>query len=852
VRAAASPTARLAWLATAGMSMGFGIWAMHFVAMLAVEIPMAIRFDLPLTILSAGLAVIASATAIQLVAGNAVSWGRLGLAGLILGIGIGLMHYVGMAALILPARIYYDPWMFALSVVFAIMLSTAALITLTSLPRSNEGRGRLAQVAAAAVMGLAIALMHYTGMFATYFLPVPGFQPAGQLFDPPVMATAIGIVALLLVGLALVSALFGQRVERAETLLRDAINCISEGFVIYDSAHRLVICNDAYRRMYSESADRMVPGARLEDIVRDGLAKGRYPDVKGVDEEWLAARMQQHLAAQGSIEQKLSNGTWMLITDRRMSNGGLVGLRVDISALKAAQAALLHSEQRLDKAQEIAGIGSWEIDVATGRALWSKQLYRIRGVPPDEPQTADRLSETITPEDWPRVRNWLDALKAGIPQQPLEYAIQRPDGQRRVVSVEGQAIADASGQITTIIGTTQDITDRRRTERQLVQAQKMESVGQLTGGLAHDFNNILGAVVGNLDLAEPYTEAGSPLANYRQIALESALRGAELVKRLLAFSRRQVLDPKPTNLQEVIANFLPLVERTLGENILITTQFVGRLWPAVADAAQLESAMLNLIVNARDAMPHGGKLAIEAANVVIGTTLATASGELVPGDYAVISVSDSGCGMTPEVLVHAFEPFFTTKGPAGGSGLGLSMVFGTMQQLGGSVHIYSEVSHGTTVRLYLPRADVSGAGLQSTAAAAEFIPTGREHILLVEDNPQIREVGTAILRELGYQVIVAESGDAGMRHIEAGERFDLLFTDIVMPGQLSGIALARELRSRDPAVRILFTSGFSSPELLREQIQELGGAELIAKPYRKAELGILVRAMLNRTTDVAA
>jgi CheY-like chemotaxis protein len=175
-----------------------------------------------------------------------------------------------------------------------------------------------------------------------------------------------------------------------------------------------------------------------------------------------------------------------------------------------------------------------------------------------------------------------------------------------------------------------------------------------------------------------------------------------------------------------------------------------------------------------------------------------------------------------------------------------------MQQLGGSVHIYSEVSHGTTVRLYLPRADVSGAGLQSTAAAAEFIPTGREHILLVEDNPQIREVGTAILRELGYQVIVAESGDAGMRHIEAGERFDLLFTDIVMPGQLSGIALARELRSRDPAVRILFTSGFSSPELLREQIQELGGAELIAKPYRKAELGILVRAMLNRTTDVAA
>jgi CheY-like chemotaxis protein len=237
---------------------------------------------------------------------------------------------------------------------------------------------------------------------------------------------------------------------------------------------------------------------------------------------------------------------------------------------------------------------------------------------------------------------------------------------------------------------------------------------------------------------------------------------------------------------------------------------------------------------------------------VIGTTLATASGELPPGDYAVISVSDTGCGMTPEVLVHAFEPFFTTKGPAGGSGLGLSMVFGTMQQLGGSVHIYSEVGHGTTVRLYLPRADVSQAGRQSTADAAEPIPTGQERILLVEDNPQIREVGTIILRELGYEVVVAESGDAGMQHIATGERFDLLFTDIVMPGQLSGIALARELRAGDPTARILFTSGFSSPDVLREQIQELGGAELIAKPYRKAELGILVRAMLNRTTDVAA
>ncbi len=1113
VRAASTTNARIAWLATAGLSMGFGIWAMHFIAMLAVEIPIAIRFDLPITVLSACFAAIASAVAFHLVANDTVSRVRLGLAGVILGSGIGLMHYVGMAALSMSARIYYDPWLFALSVVVAVALSTAALVILTLLPKWHAGRGQVAQLAGAAIMGFAIVLMHYTGMFATYFFPVAGLQQSGALFDPPAMAAAICVVAMLLVGLALVGALFDQRVERAENLLRDAINCISEGFVIYDSEHRLVVCNDAYRRMYHQSAHLMVPGARLEDIMRDGMAKGRYPDVQGFDEAWLAERLRQHQSGQGTIEQLMSDGSWVLSTDRRLSNGGLVGLRIDISALKAAQGALrdseqrfrdfakltsdwfweqdadlrftaigietpllrpgdlshigrqrwemndttkeperwqahkqdvmnhlpfrdfrydrigpdgkiryvsisgvpmhdeagafvgyrgtgrditaeveaeaeirlakeraeqaetmlrdavdsisegfviydnedrfvmcndtyrslygqagdllvpgtryesivrqwlargghgdtsadleqalatrlqqhrngtrtieqqlsdgrwlmitdrpmsnggvaglridiselksvqaaLHeSEQRLDKAQEIAGIGSWEIDATTGHAIWSKQLYRIRGIPKDRQQTLEGLANTIHPEDWPSVRDWLYRLRDGIPQQPIEYRIERPNGDVRIVNVEGQAITDASGAVVKLVGTVQDVTERRQTERQLVQAQKMESVGQLTGGLAHDFNNILGAVIGHLDLAESETQPGSPAAEHCQIALDAALRGAELVKRLLAFSRRQVLYPRPTNLQGVIANLLPLVERALGEHIGITTHFAPQLWPAVADAAQLESAILNLIVNARDAMPQGGTLAIEAANIVVGTTLATTSGELQPGDYAVISVSDTGCGMPPDVLAHVFEPFFTTKGAAAGSGLGLSMVFGTMQQLGGTVLLYSEVDVGTTVRMYLPRAETPIPAQLKTEGSGAPLPTGREHILLVEDNAQIRAVGTAILRGLGYQVTVAETGDEAMQHIEAGTRFDLLFTDIVMPGQLNGIALAQALRARDPATRIVFTSGFSSPVTLRERIAELEGAELIAKPYRKADLALLIHAVLNRSADVLA
>lgn len=1109
VRAASSAGERLVWLGIAGLSMGFGIWAMHFIAMLAVEIPIAMRFDLPATVLSAGFAVVASAVAFSLIARGNVGPKRLMLAGTILGGGIGLMHYVGMAALSMSARIYFAPWIFALSVVVAVVFSVAALAILIIVSRVRADRGLLARMAGAAVMGLAIALMHYTGMFATCFFPVIGLQPSGTLLDPHAMAAVIGIVALLLVGLALIAALLDQRVERAETLLRDAINSISEGFAIFDDEHRIVICNDAYRQTYHESAELIVPGAYLADIIRDGLAKGRYPDVKGNEEEWLAERMRHYRAADGSIEQQLSDGSWVLNTDRRMSNGGFVGVRVNISALKAAQAALhenerrfrdfaeltsdwfweqdaelrfthvgtenplLHhvsqshigkrrwemnhisrapehwarhiedvmnrrpfrdfrydrrgpdgrvryvsvsgvpvydeagrfvgyrgtgcditrqmeaeaelrlakeraeqaetllrdavdsisegfviydhndrfvmcnetyrrmypevanllvpgtryeaivrqwvvrsgyadvlggvervlakrlpqrhagstieqrlndgrwllvtdrpmsnggiaglridisrlkqaqtalreSEQRLDRAQEIAGIGSWEFDVRTGQRVWSKEMYRIRGALNDRDlPTIEGLERFTHPDDRARFYAWLAQLKSGVPQPPLEYRIMRPDGQQRLVAAEGQPVTDEIGVCVKVAGTLRDVTERRRTEQQLLQAQKMETVGQLTGGLAHDFNNILGAVIGHLDLAEACAEAGSPVATHCEVALDAALKGAELVKRLLAFSRRQMLLPKATNLQEVIASLLPLVERTLGEHIRITTQYVPGLWLAVADTAQLESAILNLMVNARDAMPDGGTVSIEASNLTIGTALATSSGELQPGDYAVISVGDTGHGMAPEVLARVFEPFFTTKGPAGGSGLGLSMVFGTMQQLGGTVHIYSEVGVGTTVKLYLPRADATANANRVTEGAAP-IPIGRERILLVEDNPQIRAVGTGILRGLGYQVTVAETADAGLEHLQNGERFDLLFTDIVMPGQINGIALAREMRARDPFARILFTSGFASPVMLREEIHSLDGAELISKPYRKAELAVLVRGILNRATE---
>ena len=389
---------------------------------------------------------------------------------------------------------------------------------------------------------------------------------------------------------------------------------------------------------------------------------------------------------------------------------------------------------------------------------------------------------------------------------------------------------------------------RQATERQLAQAHKMEAVGQLTSGLAHDFNNILMVIIGNLDLAvaTKAAEGNSPVERYWTDALNAALRASDLVKRLLAFSRRQPVNARPLNLSEVIAGVMPLLVRTLGGHIRIETAEDPDAWLALADVDQLESALLNLAINARDAMPNGGTLRIERRNIAVDEAYALATGDLKVGDYIALSVTDSGVGMSAETLERAFDPFFTTKEGGRGSGLGLSMVFGTMKQLGGTVKIYSERGIGTVVKLFLPR-------LREAHAAAhpvEMMPPmpvagGNERVLMVEDNAQIRTVGADVLRNLGYRVTTAESGDDALRFLESGQQFDLLFSDIVMPGRVDGIALARQWRRRYPSMRILFASGFANPATIQEAIEALG-AELISKPYRKADLALRMRSILER------
>jgi signal transduction histidine kinase len=381
-------------------------------------------------------------------------------------------------------------------------------------------------------------------------------------------------------------------------------------------------------------------------------------------------------------------------------------------------------------------------------------------------------------------------------------------------------------------------------EEQLRQAQKMEAIGNLTGGIAHDFNNLLGIIIGNLDFLACHLK-GDDAAQLIGEMMGAGLRGAELNRQLLAFARRQPLQPRVTDVHEIAAETTRLLARTLGENIELALIAEDDIWPVMVDPSQLQSALTNLGINARDAMPSGGTLTIEMGNVVLDAEFAHRNADVDAGDYVAISVTDSGVGMAPEVAQRVFEPFFTTKDIGKGTGLGLSMVFGFVKQSNGHVSLSSAVGKGTTFRLYLPRAAQVAPSAKGRSAGEATVPVGGgEVILVVEDNPGMRRVAVRQLNELGYATREAESAAAALELLRRGEAIDLLFTDVVMPGGTSGPDLAREATILRPGLKVIFASGFSDAAT-RHGSTLPADCELLSKPYRKPELARRLQRVLN-------
>lgn len=390
----------------------------------------------------------------------------------------------------------------------------------------------------------------------------------------------------------------------------------------------------------------------------------------------------------------------------------------------------------------------------------------------------------------------------------------------------------------------EEVGERMKAEDALRQAQKMEAVGQLTGGVAHDFNNLLTIIVGGLDTirwAKP--EDHARIKRSADMALQGAQRAASLTGRLLAFSRRQPLTPKPLDLNGLVRDMTELLHRTLGEQIELEGVLAPRLWTIEADANQLESAILNLAVNARDAMSNGGKLTIETANTFLDERYVENAAEVVPGQYVVISVSDSGAGIPKDIVGRVFEPFYTTKEVGRGTGLGLSMVYGFVKQSGGHVTIYSEVGEGTAVKMYFPRYHGDG---QVEESEDRIVAGGSEGevILVVEDNEDVRAYSVMILGEMGYQVLEAEAADAAIAILQTDQRIDLLFTDVVLPGK-SGKVLADTASKLRPGLKILFTTGYSRNAIVHHGRVD-PGVELLSKPFTYEQLAARVRDVLDK------
>ncbi|WP_234679518.1 hybrid sensor histidine kinase/response regulator [Bradyrhizobium monzae] len=505
-----------------------------------------------------------------------------------------------------------------------------------------------------------------------------------------------------------------------------------------------------------------------------------------------------------------------------------------------AQRAMRESMTRLTAVVETAVDGVILFDAQARILLFNPACERLFGYRADEVMNIDigmlMADEKKLPSTG-HARRFATGEAAGL----------RKDGSTFPMNLSvGQAWQD--GELI-YVGIVHDLTRRKLTEQQLQQAQKMETVGQLSGGIAHDFNNLLTVIIGNAELLSEQLKAQPNLRQFADDICESGERGAELTQRLLAFSRRQLLQPKAIDCRELLASMLKLLKRTLRENIEIKTAFGPGTIEAFADRAQLESAVLNLALNAQDAMPSGGHLTLSTEFAAIDEDYRALHPEVASGTYALISVTDDGEGMTPEVIEHAFEPFFTTKEVGKGSGLGLSMVYGFAKQSDGHVSIYSEQGLGTTVRIYLPRVG-GGQSPADVLDSDDTAPRGHETILIAEDDPFVRSSVILRVEALGYRVVAAVNGQEALQRLRADPGIDMLFTDIVMPGGMSGWELADQARRIRPGLPVLFTSGYAL-ETLVEQGRAQAKAVVLTKPYRKAELAQRLRDAFAAATAIS-
>jgi PAS domain S-box-containing protein len=623
---------------------------------------------------------------------------------------------------------------------------------------------------------------------------------------------------------------------------------IEERQRIFETSQDLILVTDPKGNFVQVSpSSAAILGYRPDEMVGRSAVDFLYPnDLESTRKEMRTARRggrmrnfeTRYIRKDGRIVTLTWMGTWSEPVQRHFFIGR------DMTEIQRAQEALRESEQLARGIVDTALDAFVQMDEAGAVLDWNRQAEQIFGWP-RQAVLGRPLAELIIPETSREAHrnglaHFLGSGTGPILGRRVEVDALTREGETIKVELSVTALRRRGGFVFNAF--IRDITEKLAVEDRLRQSQKMEAIGQLTGGIAHDFNNILTVITGTIEILAEGVAKEPQLARVATMIDEAAARGAELTQHLLAFARRQPLQPRKTDVNALIVDTVKLLRPTLGEQIEIELAFEDTACLAQVDPTQLATAMLNLALNARDAMPGGGKLVLETGSAYLDESYAGRHGDVRPGPYTLIAVSDTGTGIPAALLDKVFDPFVTSKGPGKGTGLGLSMVYGFVKQSAGHIKIYSEEDHGTTVKIYLPPA--SGAAVPAELAPAPAGQGGSETILAVEDDPLVRNYVMAQLRALGYTALAAGNATEALALIDAYPEIDLLFTDIIMPGSMNGRQLADEVRKRRPRCKLLFTSGYTENAIIHHGRLD-PGVLLLAKPYRKANLAQMLRQALD-------
>jgi PAS domain S-box-containing protein len=630
-----------------------------------------------------------------------------------------------------------------------------------------------------------------------------------------------------------------------ESRYRGLLEAAPDAIVVVNQGGEIVFLNLQAEKQFGYHRDELV-GQKVTNIIPEGFAERLIADNLRSADDALA----QHIGSGIELIGRRKDGSEfpieLMLSPLESSEGILVTAAIrNFSVRKAAEKHLAQMELRYRGLLEAAPDAMVVVNQGGEIVLLNLQAEKQFGYRRDE--LVGQKVTNIIPEGFAErlVADDLRTAEDALAQQigtGIELIGRRKDGSEFPIELMLSPLESAEGILVT--AAIRDITQRKLAERRLYQAQKMEAVGQLTGGIAHDFNNLLTVILGNAEILTKALTGDPQLGPVATLVGSAAQRGADLTKSLLAFSRKLVLQPTVTDVNQLVSRMDELLSRTLGEHIDI--DFVPRtgLWPTIVDPPQLETAILNLAVNARDAMPQGGKLTIEMANVELDWEFSKHNEGARVGFYVMISVADTGTGMTGEVLARAFEPFFTTKEVGKGTGIGLSMVYGFIKQSDGYIKIHSEAGRGTNVKLYLPRSEQPHRPSIAQGVRTEAVGGG-ETILIVEDDEMVHTFVTRQMKSLGYQVLSAHNGREALVILRQDTPIDLLFTDVVMPNGMDGPQLVAEARRLRPDLKVLYTSGYTENSVVRQRRLD-PGVELLSKPYLRHDLAAKLRQVLDQ------